>query len=73
MNPRIRKLAGTVLLLALLIVYSLLAMALGATLLPRATSNLLLQTLFYAIAGLAWLPPAMWIVSWMHRGDKPSA
>ncbi len=71
MNPRIRKITGTVLLLALIVVYSLIMMAFGATILPRASTNLLAQTAFYAVAGLAWVPPAMWIISWMHRGDKP--
>ena len=70
MSPRIRKLAGTILLLAWIIVYSLAAMVIGSRLL--ADANLFWQTTVYLITGFAWLPLAMWIVSWMHRGDRPA-
>lgn len=69
MHPRIRKLIGTILLLTLVIVYSLVAMVVGSSLLARA--NLFWQTIIYLVTGLAWVPAAMWIISWMHRGDVP--
>ena len=68
MTQRTRKLFGTIALLLLIIVYSLIAMALGAGILPQVGT--LWRTLFYAVAGLAWVPPAMLIVSWMHGGTK---
>ena len=68
MTQRTRKLLGTFALLILIIVYSLIAMALGASILPQV--GLGWKTLFYAVAGLAWVPPAMVIVSWMHGGAK---
>ena len=66
MELRTRKLFGTVLLLAFIIVYSLVVMVLMATVLPHAGSTAL-HVVFFALAGLAWVPVAMLIVSWMHR------
>jgi hypothetical protein len=65
MTPRLRKFVGTIALLALIIVYSLIVMVIGSALLGKfGTFG---RTLVYLVGGLAWLPPAMWIVSWMHR------
>jgi Protein of unknown function (DUF2842) len=71
MTQRTRKLFGTLALLVLIIVYSLIAMALGAGILPQV--GVVWRTIFYAVAGLAWVPPAMLIVNWMHGGarDEP--
>jgi Protein of unknown function (DUF2842) len=70
MRPRIRKLIGTVALLALVIVWSLLAMALAQIVLVRA--NGVLNFAYYLVAGLGWVPLAMLLVSWMSRGETPS-
>ena len=53
-------------LLVLITVYVLLVTALSGTVLPLA-GNGIWQFLFYAFSGLAWVPPAALIVSWMHR------
>jgi Protein of unknown function (DUF2842) len=71
MRPRIRKLIGTVALLALVIVWSLLAMALAQVVLVR--SNGAFDFAYYLVAGLGWVPLAMLLVSWMSRGDKSSS
>lgn len=65
---RTRKLIGTFVFLAFLIVYSLIAMAIGARYL--STVHGIWQFLFYAFAGLAWLPGAMAIISWMAKADR---
>ena len=70
MRPRIRKLIGTVALLALVIVWSLLAMALAQIVLVR--SNGVLDFAYYVVAGLGWVPLAMLLVSWMSRGETPN-
>jgi hypothetical protein len=70
MRPRIRKLIGTVALLALVIVWSLLAMALAQIVLVR--SNGALDFAYYLVAGLGWVPLAMLLVSWMARGETRS-
>ena len=66
---RTRKLIGTFLFLGFLILYSLIAMAVGARYL--STVHGMWQFLFYAVAGLAWLPGAMAIISWMAKADRP--
>jgi hypothetical protein len=65
---RIRKLIGTVALLALVIVWSLLAMGLAQVVLVR--SNPWLDFAYYVIAGFGWVLPAMPLVSWMSRDRK---
>jgi hypothetical protein len=70
LRPRIRKLIGTVALLALVIVWSLFAMALAQVVLVR--SNGVLDFAYYLVAGLGWVPLAMLLVSWMSRGDAPN-
>lgn len=65
MRPNGRKLAGTLMLLALVFVYVLLAMVFAASALPNAGP--VTQFIFYAVAGLAWVPLAGLIISWMHR------
>jgi hypothetical protein len=62
-------LAGTLLLLAFVIVYVLAAMLVAAAVLPEA--NIVAQFVYYAIAGLAWVPVAGLIISWMHRVPHP--
>ena len=70
MRPRIRKLIGTVALLALVVVWSLLAMALAQIVLVR--TNGALDFVYYVVAGLGWVPLAMLLISWMSRGERPN-
>jgi hypothetical protein len=69
MHIRMRKLIGTFALLALVTVWALLAMAFAQFAL-RAQSEWV-ALLFYAVAGLGWVLPAMPLVSWMVRPDPP--
>jgi Protein of unknown function (DUF2842) len=66
MSQRTRKLLGTLALLAVIILYALLVMVFVATVLPRLGPWG--QLVFYAVAGLAWVPAAGWIIGWMHGG-----
>jgi len=68
MHIRMRKLIGTIALLALVTVWALLAMAFAQFAL-RAQSAWVAM-LFYAVAGLGWVLPAMPIVAWMQRPDR---
>ena len=52
MSIRIRKLIGTVALLALVIVWALLAMAIAQPVL--ASANGVLQALYYVVVGIGW-------------------
>jgi hypothetical protein len=67
MSIRTRKLIGTVGLLALVTAWALLAMALAQIILPSASG--LVAFLYYAIAGLGWVLPAMPLIAWMQRPD----
>ncbi len=65
MSTRMRKLVGTILLLALVAVYVLVAVVVAGAVLPEA--NKVVELAFYAVAGLAWVLPAGLLVRWMHR------
>ena len=70
MAIRTRKLIGAVALLALVIVWGLLAMALAQSVLTNI--NGWVATIYYIVAGLGWVLPAMPLISWMARPDtKP--
>ena len=67
MAIRTRKFLGTIALIVLAAVWSLLGMTVAQT--PWLTNSGLLQAAFYVVAGLGWVLPAMPIVSWMSRPD----
>lgn len=68
MNIRTRKLLGAVALLALIVVYSLLAMGVTVVLQVNQAGGLA-ELAYYVVAGLAWTIPAGAIISWMSRPD----
>jgi hypothetical protein len=68
MRVRTRKLIGTAAMIVFLIVYCLIAMVVGNAALAKLTG--LGQALYFILAGLAWLPPAMLLVRWMQRPDE---
>jgi hypothetical protein len=67
MKIRTRKFLGTIALLLLVVVWSLLGMTVAQT--PWLAASRLLQAVFYVVAGIGWVLPAMPIVSWMSRPD----
>jgi hypothetical protein len=67
MPIRARKFVGTIALLALVVVWSLLGMTIAQT--PWLAASGLYQAIFYVVAGLGWVLPAMPIVSWMAKPD----
>ena len=67
MTIRTRKFFGTIFLLVLVVVWSLMGMTLAQT--PWLANSGLLQAIFYVVAGLGWVLPAMPIISWMARPD----
>jgi len=68
MTSRTRKLIGAVMLLLLLAVYSILALAVAVILQVQDASKIV-ELAYYVIAGLLWVLPAAWIVSWMSRTE----
>jgi Protein of unknown function (DUF2842) len=68
MSIRTRKLIGTFGLLLLVTVWSLLAMALAQSVLTDIDG--LVAAIYYVVAGLGWVLPAMLLVKWMGRPDE---
>ncbi len=67
MPMRIRKLIGAVALISLVVVWALLAMATAQAVLGSA--NRMVEAVFYVVAGLGWVLPAMPLIKWMSRPD----
>jgi predicted membrane channel-forming protein YqfA (hemolysin III family) len=67
MKIRTRKLLGTIALLVLVTIWSLLGMTVAQT--PWLANSQPLQAAFYVVAGIGWVLPAMPIISWMSRPD----
>jgi len=68
LSIRTRKLIGTVLLLLLVSAWGLLAMALAQSVLTDI--NGFVAAVYYIVAGLGWVLPAMPLISWMSKPDR---
>jgi hypothetical protein len=68
MSVRIRKLIGAVALLLLIAVWALLAMAFAQF--AFASPNALAAWVFYVVAGIGWIFPAMPLIRWMEGGGR---
>jgi hypothetical protein len=67
MPLRLRKFIGAILLITLVISWALVAMALAQA--PAIKANGFVEVIYYVVAGLAWVLPAMPLVRWMSRPD----
>jgi len=67
MSIRIRKLVGAFALIALVLTWTLLAM--GAAQFPVVKASALGETIYYVVAGLAWVLPAMPLIRWMVASE----
>jgi hypothetical protein len=63
MPIRLRKLIGAVALIVLVVSWALIAMALAQS--PVIKANGLVEVIYYVVAGLGWVLPAMPLVRWM--------
>jgi hypothetical protein len=63
-----RKFVGSVLMLAFVIAYALVAMALAQAR-PLRQAPGLIQAVCYALLGIAWVLPMLPLVKWMERPD----
>jgi hypothetical protein len=68
MTPRYKKLIGTIVMLAWLVVYALLVMGVARHVLPHAAWYA--SFLFYALAGTLWAIPIGLMFPWMVREPK---
>ncbi|MGA7487628.1 MAG: DUF2842 domain-containing protein [Xanthobacteraceae bacterium] len=64
---RLRKLIGAVALIVLVVTWALVAMALAQA--PAIKANGLVEAVYYVVAGLGWVLPAMPLIRWMSRPD----
>jgi hypothetical protein len=67
MNIRQRKMIGITLTIIVLIVYALVAMAIGGKFIVGY--GVLIELPAFIILGVGWLPLVMAIVRWMSRPD----
>jgi hypothetical protein len=68
MTQRTRKLIGTIALFALIAVYAVLAVA-AAIVLQVHVASKVVELAYYVVAGLLWVLPAGWLISWMQKPD----
>ncbi|MCY6380423.1 DUF2842 domain-containing protein [Hoeflea prorocentri] len=70
MPLRLRKLIGTFALIALVVLYALVATTVATYRL--AESPWWVHLIYFAVSGVIWVLPAMWIIRWMERpqGDE---
>ncbi len=69
MPIRLKKLIGAVLLVALVIVYALIATSVAVAQLSQ--SGPLVHLAFFLVSGLLWVLPAMGIIKWLIVEPKP--
>ncbi|HTK13307.1 MAG TPA: DUF2842 domain-containing protein [Xanthobacteraceae bacterium] len=67
MPSRLRKLIGACLLLVLVTFWALIAMAVAQFALTSINGPL--AFLYYVVAGLGWVLPAMPLIRWMSKPD----
>lgn len=63
MPIRLRKLIGAVALVVLVTVWALVAMAVAQF--PAIKANGVIEAIYYLVAGLGWVLPAMPLIRWM--------
>jgi hypothetical protein len=67
MSIRLRKLLGAIMLIVLVLTWTLLATALAQSAVVKANGTI--EVIYYVLAGLGWVLPAMPLIRWMSRPD----
>jgi hypothetical protein len=68
MPVRVRKLIGTILLIALVLIYAWLATTVAVAQLSE--SGPLVHLAYFLLTGLLWILPAMGVIKWMVKQPK---
>ncbi|WP_420960089.1 DUF2842 domain-containing protein [Brucella sp. IR073] len=68
MRVRLKKLIGTFLLVALVMIYAVLATIIAVGHLAESSGWVHLAYFFFT--GILWVLPAMWIISWMEKPPR---
>ena len=63
MPVRLKKFIGMVALVALVIIYAVIAVAVASA--QLAESHWLVHLTYFAVSGILWVAPAMVIIKWM--------
>lgn len=71
MRKRTRKLIGTAAILAFVMIYAPLAMALAESRIVEAPQAV--QAIAYIVLGLVWILPLLPLIRWMEKPDTDSA
>jgi hypothetical protein len=71
MRRRTRSFVGAIVMIASVFIYAPLAMALADSRIAQTPP--LVQSVLYAILGLAWIFPLMPLIRWMERPDRDPA
>lgn len=69
MPIRLKKLIGTILLVALVIVYALVATTVAVA--QFAESGPVVHLAFFLFTGILWILPAMGIIKWLMLPPRP--
>ena len=72
MPIRQRKLIGMIVMVAFVMVYALVAMALAQSR-PVQEAPDLLRGLYYVLVGMAWILPMLPLIKWMEGGPAANA
>lgn len=70
MNPRIKKLIGTLVMVVFVALYALIIAALAPRILTGSSKAV--ELAFYVVAGLAWAIPLLPLIRWMEKRPKTS-
>ena len=68
MPQRLKRFIGMIVLVALVVLYALIATTVATYRL--AESPWYIHLAFFAISGVVWIVPAMFVISWMERPPK---
>ncbi|KMO44312.1 hypothetical protein VQ03_03360 [Methylobacterium tarhaniae] len=71
MRRRTRSFVGAIVMIAFVLIYAPLAMALADSRIAQTPP--LVQSVLYAILGIAWIFPLMPLIRWMERPDRDPA
>ena len=69
MPIRLKKLVGSIAIIAMAFIYAMLATTIASA--KLADSSGWVHLLYFLVTGLFWVVPAMFIISWMTRPGKP--
>ena len=68
MRMRVKKFLGFFILVGFIGIYALMVMKAAAAILPEA--NAVIELIFYAFAGMAWVGPVRYLILWMNTPGR---